>query len=108
MKFNPSYLLPAVLLAYSLVAHAEQPAFSEADADGDGVLSMEEARTALPDLQIRDDNGDGLVNHAEAESSIQGLSLPMQPDAEDKTVATIGVAEYRVIVQTIESQSAGG
>jgi hypothetical protein len=105
MKFNPTFLLPAVLLTYSLAVQAEAPAFSNADQDKDGVLSVEEARSALPDLQFRDENGDGLVNHAEAESSIEGLSLPGQPDAQDKSVATIGMAEYRLIVQVIESDS---
>lgn len=105
MKFNPNFLILVVLLTYSLAVQAEAPAFTNADQDKDGVLSVKEARTALPDLQIRDENGDGLVNHAEAESSIEGLSLPSQPDARIKSVATIGMAEYRLIVQLIESDS---
>jgi hypothetical protein len=107
MKFNPTFLPAAVLLSFSLAVHAEAPTFSNADQDKDGVLSVEEAKTALPELRIRDENGDGLVNHAEAENSIEGLSLPSQPQAEDKSVATIGMAEYRLIVQVVESESAG-
>lgn len=105
MKLNPTFILPIALLTYSLVVHAEAPEFQEADKDKDGVLSVEEANEALPELEFADDNGDGLVNHAEAEKSIEGLVLPMQGQSEDKTRAPVGMAEYRMIVQVMETRS---
>ncbi len=101
MKFNLNYVLPIAVSMFAMSAQAETPEFQEADKNGDGVLSIEEASTALPELEISDDNGDGLVNHIEAENSVSGLELPMSAEFDDVTIAPVGANEYRMIVQAL-------
>ncbi len=58
-------LIAAISIAFlSTAAFAAAPAFSEADADGNGILSLEEAKVALPDMEeaaivAADANNDG-------------------------------------------------
>lgn len=101
------FLLPAVLAftAASVWAGDKAPEFSEVDTDRDGVLSAEEAKTALPDLQISDANGDGVINRSEVETAMPGLTL--SADGEKGDTAPVGVTEYQKIVQTMELDDAG-
>ena len=62
--------LVALLTGFASAASAEAVAFSTVDSDGDGVLSMEEVKTVLPDvsddqLVIADANADGMLDEAE-------------------------------------------
>lgn len=106
MKFNKIGAMPFVFSALSIFAVAanaqDAPEFSQADQDQDGVLSIAEAQEALPDLQITDDNGDGVVNHAEAQKTVEGLQLSQQGAAEQES-APVGMIEYRMIVQAMQS-----
>ena len=59
----------AVLFALG-TAHAAGPDFSVADTNGDGVLTMEEAKAALSDVEeaalvAADANGDGTLDATE-------------------------------------------
>lgn len=54
----------------STFAWAEAPAFTQADANADGVVSMEEAKVALPDVEeaqivAADTDGDGALSESE-------------------------------------------
>lgn len=73
-----------------------QPGFSDADADGDGALSIAEARAALPDVPIEDANGDGIVNLEEAARAVPDLQLTGDPEA------PVGQAEYQTIVSAVQ------
>lgn len=64
-------LIAAISFAFiSTVAWAEAPAFSQADANADGIVSMEEAKVALPDVEeakivAADANNDGGLSEEE-------------------------------------------
>ncbi|MDT8429556.1 MAG: hypothetical protein RQ757_12420 [Pseudomonadales bacterium] len=79
-----------------------QPGFSDADSNADGVLSIEEARAALPDVPIEDNNGDGIVNLGEAERAVPGLQL--SPDGRGDPDAPVGQAEYQALASAIEEE----
>lgn len=56
--------------AFSTAAFAAAPTFAEADANADGVLSMEEVKVALPDVEeakivAADANNDGGLSEEE-------------------------------------------
>ena len=56
--------------AFGIDSDMEIPAFSEADANADGQVTMEEAKVALPDMDeatiaAADANGDGALDEAE-------------------------------------------
>ena len=58
------------LTVFSTFAWAEAPAFTQADANSDGVVSIEEARVALPDMDeativAADANNDGALSEEE-------------------------------------------
>ncbi|MEE9313266.1 MAG: hypothetical protein V3V02_01325 [Rhizobiaceae bacterium] len=58
------------IVTLSTVAFAAAPAFSAADANADGAISMEEAKVALPDVEeakivAADANNDGSLSEAE-------------------------------------------
>ena len=58
------------IAAFSSLAMAAGPAFSQADVNADGVVSMEEAKAALPDVDEAkiaraDANGDGTLQENE-------------------------------------------
>ena len=58
------------IAAFTTAAYAESPAFSAADANADGVVSMEEAKAALPDVEeakivAADANNDGGLSEDE-------------------------------------------
>ena len=64
--------LIAVFATLALTGHAfaAGPAFSEADTNADGVVSMEEAKAALPEMEedklvAADLDRDGALNEAE-------------------------------------------
>lgn len=123
------FYLPAFLVFASVSAHAQdtgQPStdptqqpglsgqsqqsgqviteFSEADKDGDGYLSMEEAREALPqEVTIADTDGDGLLSKSEVESAMPNLSFE---EGGSSSGEFIGEEEYDQIVQSIEQGSA--
>lgn len=96
MKFT-RVLFPAALTLASGIAFAQEiPSFSDADTDGNGVLSHTEARDALPGVRLSDQNGDGVVNRNEV---VQAL-----PDApfDDDDEGEVGSSEYDAIVRTLE------
>ncbi len=58
------------IAAFSTVAFAAAPSFAEADTDGNGMLTMEEAKAALPDVDeakiaAADVNQDGGLSEGE-------------------------------------------
>ena len=58
------------ITAFSTTAFAQAPAFSAADANADGAVSMEEAKAALPDVEeakivAADANNDGSLSEEE-------------------------------------------
>ena len=79
--------------------------FNEADKDGDGYLSMEEAREAVPqDVTIADTDGDGLLSKSEVESAMPNVSFEQSLDSPSGEY--IGEEEYDQIVQSIEQGGA--
>ncbi len=64
-------LITALSIAIiSTFAYAASPAFTQADANADGAISMEEAKVALPDMEeakivAADANNDGTLSEAE-------------------------------------------
>jgi len=99
--------LPALLALTLVPAYAQEaPDFGSADTDRDGMLSVQEAQVAFPDLIIVDSNGDGMLNQDEVEAAVPGLTF--SPDgAPAEEGATVGEAEYQRIVQAVEAQAAG-
>lgn len=72
-------ILFATLLtgATGAMAMAQGVEFATVDANGDGMLSMEEIKTLLPDvsddqLTIADANGDGALDEAEFQALVGG------------------------------------
>lgn len=58
------------IIGFSTLAYAESPAFTTADANADGVVSMEEAKAALPEMEeakivAADANNDGALSEDE-------------------------------------------
>lgn len=64
-------LLAALSIAtFTTFAYAAGPAFTTADANSDGVISMEEAKVALPEMEeakivAADANNDGALSEEE-------------------------------------------
>lgn len=79
--------------------------FSEADQDGNGLLSFEEARAYFPNLNIQDGNGDGWLNHNEVQSALPNFQLGFE-DAGSYTV--VGEAAFLEIVRTVEDDDSIG
>lgn len=79
----------------------ESTDFTTADTDQDGVLSIEEAQSALPNLSISDANGDGLLNKSEVEAAVPGLAF--SGDDAEKESSLIGQSEYEMIVETMDA-----
>lgn len=66
-------LLAGAMATFSLAAYAQAVDFSTADANGDGVISMEEAMVVLPSaspdaLKGADTDGDGVLSPEEYEA----------------------------------------
>ena len=74
--------------------------FNRVDEDGNGILSIEEAQQALPELTIEDSNGDGWLNHAEIDSALPELDLSIE-DAGGYSV--VGESDYLEIRQQIDN-----
>ena len=103
MKIKPIHAVPFVFSTFIVAANAaEKPDFTQADLDQDGKLSITEATTALPELEITDENEDGLVNVAEVKQVVENVEFPEQVEA-DEANAPVGMEEYRLIVQAMES-----
>ena len=73
----------ALALATPLLA-LEGPA-SEADSNGDGVLSWEEVTAAWPEISsdsfaALDADGDGMLNEAEVAAAVEAGTIPMASD----------------------------
>ena len=63
-------LTVAGIALFSTAALAEAPAFTDADTNADGVLSMEEVKAALPEMEqsvilAADTNNDGGISEDE-------------------------------------------
>lgn len=70
MKTLIAALSIATIATFSSVAFAQAPEFNTADVNADGVISMEEAKAALPDMDeakivAADANNDGGLSEAE-------------------------------------------
>ncbi len=66
-------LLAVGFSAFSMAAYAQAVEFAVADADGNGVITKEEAMAAMPSvssdtLLAADADGDGVLNQAEYEA----------------------------------------
>lgn len=75
--------------------------FNEADKDGDGRLSVVEARDAFPShVLVIDTDNDGQLSMLEVQNAIPGLHF----EAGGETAADhpVGQEEYDAIVQTLE------
>lgn len=92
------FIYPALFVfATSLVVAQDEPrSWSEADTDGDGVLSTEEARMALPGVEIPDLTGDGVVHKHEVTRALPTISFSEEDDGE------VGRSEYEEIVEALE------
>lgn len=99
MRVGKSTKYSAIILAFAAVfAVADvQEDFSKVDKDKDGVLSIDEAKSAFSELKVEDTNKDGLLNQAEIQQLIPGLRF--SPNPQNAVNAPIGVAEYRLILQ---------
>jgi Ca2+-binding EF-hand superfamily protein len=70
-------VLSLALAAFAVPALVSAATFEEVDTDADGVISMEEAMAAMPDmdeaaLQAADADGDGSLSVEEFEAIPQG------------------------------------
>ncbi|MCY6383083.1 hypothetical protein [Hoeflea prorocentri] len=68
-------LLAMGFTAFSMAAYAQTVDFATADADGNGVVTMEEAQAAMPDVSpdavaAADSDGDGVLTVSEYEALI--------------------------------------
>lgn len=59
---------------------AGPPSFAEADTNGDGELSTEEAEEAFPGVHIMDVNGDGMVNKSEVKTALPEIAFERNDD----------------------------
>ena len=73
--------------------------FAEADTNADGVLSIEEAKRAMPDLRIEDLNGDEIVNRNEVKEALPTIEF----DQHD--TAPVAAEDYQMIVAAITEES---
>lgn len=78
--------------------------FGDADADGDGVLSVTEARTYLPGFNVEDVDTDGIVSQAEAEAVIPELRF-MERGRKGGD-APVGETEFGMIVTALNEREA--
>lgn len=93
-------LIAGALTLISLQASAQTaPVFTEADADGDGALSIEEAETVLPMLVVEDKNADDMLNQSEAETAINGLMFVA--NGHSGGAALVTESEYQLILQAL-------
>lgn len=83
---------------------AEPAEFTKADADKDGILSISEAKEALPDLVIVDVNDDGLFNLEEAAMSIPELDATVKASSELNPEGLVGQSEYQQILQVLSNR----
>ena len=60
--------------------------FTEADQDGNGILSIEEASAAFPDLNFSDLNDDTWLNPAEVHQALEDLQLSSEEASEYSVV----------------------
>lgn len=84
------------LIASQALPAAEVKTFEEADRDGDGVLSTDEAAHAFSSIEIRDVNGDGIVSKFEVKLALPGVAF------QDHDMGAIGDQEFRMIMQALE------
>lgn len=75
--------------------------FMEADQDGNGILSIEEANAAFPDLSFEDANGDSFLNHAEADAALEGLNLTIEGAG---TWSVVGESDFLTMLRTLEER----
>ena len=66
-------LAATVLSVFAMAATAQAVEYSEADANGDGLVTVDEAKAAMPDaseeiIVAADANGDGVISEAEFEA----------------------------------------
>lgn len=91
------YLMAALLASVAGSALAQEIVdFDDADLDGDGMLSIEEAQAALPDLRIDDEAGDGMFTVWHAEQAVPGLNIEASPET------PVGPAEYATLIQALQ------
>ena len=79
--------------------------FMEADQDGNGILSIEEANAALPEIGFEDANGDGLLNLAEVDAAVEGLDMVIEGAA---TWSVVGESSFIRILRTLEERAQNG
>lgn len=104
------HLIPAfVFTLFALSASAQQsdgpPAFSQADDNGDGILSEAEAEDALPEeVLVIDSNDNGEWNRSEAELALPDFSFEEESSSGENEDPAVGQSEYQAIVQALEER----
>lgn len=89
----------ALIISQTLPA-AEVNSFAEADRDGDGVLSTDEAAHAFSSLEIRDINGDGIVSKFEVKLAFPKVAF------QEHDMGAVGDQEFFMILQALERHEA--
>lgn len=72
--------------------------FEEADFNADGMLNEREADSALPALGLRDSDGDGVITREDVKKVLPDIQFIDEADADEP----IRAAEYQQIVQTVQ------
>lgn len=73
--------------------------FMAADADGNGILSVEEANEAFPSLSFEDANGDSWLNHAEVEDAVDDIDIGVEGA---ETYSVVGESDFILIRRAVE------
>ena len=76
--------------------------FGDADTDSDGILSVTEARAALPQFIVEDNDLDGKVSQAEAEAVLPELNFVAR--GREGGDAPIGETEFGMIVMALNER----
>lgn len=80
--------------------------FGAADQDGNGLLSVDEANAAFPDISFEDSNGDTLLNQVEADAAVDGLSLTVAGAGQHSVIGEYGFMEILRATGAIPSAAA--
>lgn len=90
--------LATVMFVPQTVFAETLPTFKQADTDGDGRLSKDEADAAFPGLEIPDLNQDGFISKYEVKLVLPDVSFKKDD------LGTVSSMEYRMILQALERE----
>ncbi len=96
------FLVPAIFTfaaSFALAADDDYKKFDEADVDGDGVLSIQEAQMALPGLRLDAPATAGsMLTKRQVQQSITGLEF------DDDSAGPVTEEEYEKIVEHMQER----